>query len=179
MDRFAGPHERMICCKTICIFPLGCFFCAHTALLGSRSRTLSHATGFPSNACDTVLVRRRQPAATPASRGSTWRSETIEKSRWRLYFFYSQMLASERLQERSSDVSAERRRVQRQAGLQNLQSNLFFKVLVSCCCHFKLRPPPTVLISLCVVPNQTAIVAFKYIQMPRFFFPNSLQSVQV
>lgn len=50
------------------------------ALPGSRCRALSHAQGFPSNACDTALVvRRRQPAATPTSRGSTWRSETIEK----------------------------------------------------------------------------------------------------
>lgn len=42
--------------------------------------------------------------------------------------------------------------------------------------RLKLRPPPTVLISLCVVPNQTAIVAFKYIQMPRFFFPNNVSN---
>lgn len=168
----------MICCETICIFPLGCFFCAHACVAGESE---SHAQGFPSNACDTALVvRRRQPAATPTSRGSTWRSETIEKvSLAFVLFLFPDVGERKTAREKQRSLRRAAPRATPGPDFETFNQTFSLKFWHLVVLTSKLRPPPTVLVSLCVVPNQTAIVAFKYIQMPRFFFPNSLQSVQV
>lgn len=156
---------------------LGMFFvCSHCVTGESES----HAQGFPSNACDTALARRRQPAATPTSRGSTWRSETIEKVSLAFVLFLFPDVG-ERKTAREKQRRLRRAAPACNAGpvFETFNQTFSLKFWHLVVLTSKLRPPPTVLVSLCVVPNQTAIVAFKYIQMPRFFFPNSLQSVQV
>lgn len=167
----------MICCKTICIFPLGCFLCAHTALLGSRSRT---RRASPQTLATLRSCGDDKPAATPTSRGSTWRSETIEKVSLAFVLFLFPDVG-ERKTAREKQRSLRRAAPACNAGpdFETFNQTFSLKFWHLVVLTSKLRPPPTVLVSLCVVPNQTAIVAFKYIQMPRFFFPNSLQSVQV
>lgn len=145
-----------------------CLHCVYWRVASSRG-VLPQTLATLRSACD----KRRQPAE-PAGRHET-RRETVETSRRHSVVSFPRCWRAKHCEEETakSVLSGAAWTPDRtfKPSIKPLcflkKKKKFWPVLVELCSHF--RRTPSLLVSLCALPNQTAIVVFKYIQMALCF----------